>query len=72
MIDHCISAFSEYEKEKTYCIYVTDSLQALVNSSGRAVISSRWIDLITPKKVETRSAEEIKQSIIDGLKGVNK
>lgn len=67
MIEHCISAFSKSQEEKTFRIYLTDALKVISeNTAGgesRHAMSKRWADLVEPVKgeepEETRSAEEI-------------
>ena len=72
VIDHCISAFSEYQEHFSYCIYVTDMLRAIV-TSGRTAEVTRWVDLITPQQEEPQNTEELAENIkarfINGLGG---
>ena len=65
VVEHCISAFKNQEEEQIYKIYVTDTLKAI--SEGKH-LTDRYYDYIKPKKWETRSADEIKVSILNKLK----
>lgn len=56
MIDHCVSAFSQFKREELYQIYVTDALKAIGG------FGQRFADLFKP--VEKRTADEI----IDGIR----
>ena len=51
-------------EDKAYRIYVTDSLRAIINNPS----NGRYIDMIKPRKVETRTATEIIDHIKSGLK----
>lgn len=62
MIDHCMSAFLEKQKVELYRMYVTDALKAAYHLNFRY---KEYFD-----KPETRSAEEIKNSIKDKLKNL--
>lgn len=55
--------FLQKQNEKAYRIYVTDSLRIIGENGGRA-ICERWIDAVTPKKQDTRTAEEIVADIV--------
>ena len=52
---------TEADKAETYRIYVTDALKIMGN------LNLRYADMVAPPPEETRSAEEIKQSIKDKL-----
>lgn len=54
-------------EDKAYRIYVTDSLRAIINNPS----NGRYVDMIKPQKVETRSAKEIIDHIANGLMGVD-
>lgn len=68
MIDHCVSAFRKEQEEKAYRIYVTDGIKAIVENTakfaGGTIIKERYINLVKPKKEETRTTKDI----IDGIK----
>lgn len=63
MIDFCINAYNNKQKELIYKAYVTEALR------GMCKMNVSYIDLINTQKEpeEERSAEEIKTSIKDGL-----
>ena len=65
MVEHCVSSFRISQQEKIYRIYVTDTLKAI--SEGKH-LTDRFADLIIPQKVDTRTPDEIKTSIINKLK----
>ena len=74
MIEHCISLFKKEHKEKTYRIYITDTLQAIANNSAggdkRMTIPKRWIEIVEPKEIkETRSGKQIIEDIKRKVKG---
>lgn len=50
----------------TYRIYVTDAIKAIGHLEGQRYYDV-LADLLNPKPVETRTAEEIKQGIIEKL-----
>lgn len=62
-----MAKYSEQERELAYKIYVTDSLMYAPQMMHKV---DRYCDLIMPKKIDTRSAEEIIDDIIakGGLK----
>ena len=62
VIEHCISAFRLSQAEKTYRIYLTDALRAIVGGQN-----PRYFDLINPK-TDNRDAEEIKAQILTKLR----
>lgn len=61
-VRYCYERFKRETEEKSYRIYVTDALRGLCG--GEKV--QRWIDIITPQKVDTRSQDEIINDIITG------
>lgn len=72
MIDHCISAFSERQRNKSYQIYVTDTLSHIAHNTGHFVSngvapSKRWIDIIEPKKEDTKTGDEVALEVIKKL-----
>lgn len=58
MIDHCISAFNRSQEEKLFRIFLTDVI------GGFLGVNVRYADLIDPAPPETRTAAEIKESIL--------
>ena len=73
VIDHCISRLSQEREARLYRIYVTDALMGIMNTLhiayGGGIITERYIDLLDPQPEETRSAEEIKNTILSKLRG---
>lgn len=72
MIEHCISAFSERQQEKSFRIYVTDTLSYIAKNTAKQVkegvyVGKRWIDIIEPKKEDDRSGDEVAMEIIEKL-----
>ena len=63
VIDHCVSAFKEKQEFEAYRNYVTDSLKVIGH------LNKRYYDIIHPV-VETRSADEIIDSISEKLRRV--
>ena len=66
---------AKIEKEtldKTYRIYVTDSLKMISENTakfaGGNALSKRYVDFITKQTVETRTGEEIIDTIQDKLR----
>lgn len=72
-IDNCIAFIKRHQKEKIYQIYVTDALQAITSNiahiNGGVEFRKRYIELIEPKKEETRTPEEIISQIKKKLGG---
>lgn len=70
-----MSAFLEEQRELAYRTYVTDSLKYLTENTSRIAggtsMTKRFCEamdeLTKPKKVETRTADEIIDSISDKL-----
>lgn len=61
------------QRDEAYRIYITDALKAISGSTskfaGGNYISERYYDLINPKPKDTRTAEDIINSIKKGLGG---
>ena len=59
-------------------MYVTDSLRIMGENTakyaGGSYSQERWVDIVSPKKKDTRTGEEIVADVIKkaGLKVVNK
>ena len=68
MIEYCVSAFSQYQKELLYKVYVTDTLrhinEAVSRIDGGAYMSKRYYDIINPTQEEELSGDEIAMDII--------
>ena len=56
---YVLARLKVYHREEAYRIYVTDSLRALGN------LNVRYVDVIKPQKIETRTSDEI----IDHIRG---
>lgn len=78
MIDHCVGFFQRRQEEEQYRIYITDALKTLTENTakmfGGATMKMRYAELIDPEpqKEETRTAEEVVDSIkekLEKLKG---
>ena len=72
VIEHCTAEINRSHHEKSYRIYVTDTLKAIAENTakiikgGGAVMTKRWIDVIEPPKPikeDNRSCEEIVSGI---------
>ena len=67
IIEHCAAEINRSHHEKSYQIYVTDTLKAIAENTARTVkngatMTKRWIDVIEPPKPikeDNRSCEEI-------------
>lgn len=74
VIDHCISCFHKEQKKKLHDVYVTDVLRLISENTAKTVGGSymkvRYLDLIDPKKEETRTANEVIDNIRNKLKGI--
>lgn len=77
MIDHCMSAFTEYNKDLAFRIYITDGIKVISENTahfaGGSSLQLRWYDLVNSApeeeepKQDTRSCEEIVDSIWSGI-----
>lgn len=55
----------EKTKAEIYRIYVSDCLRALINNDS----NPRYIDMIKPQPIETRTADEIINDVKNKLQG---
>lgn len=55
----------EKTRAEIYRIYVTDCLRALINNDS----NPRYIDLIKPQPIETKTADEIVTDVKNKLRG---
>lgn len=74
MIEHCIALFKQKQEDKLLKVYITDGLKAITETlqsvyNGSA-LTTRWIELVDPPKQDTRTAEEIKTTILNKLKSI--
>jgi hypothetical protein len=78
VVEHCISAFLEIQKEKAYKIYITDCLFSITNMysvthGGKEPVSKRFAEILIqekPKKEET--ADDIISRMREKAKRINK
>lgn len=63
VIEHYIAFFQKEQQEKAYRVYVTDALRIVTENTakqgGGTYLTTRYADLIEPRKEETRTANEI-------------
>ena len=67
IIEHCFSEYKNQQYQKSYQIYVTETLRAIVENTsklgnGGFTMKNRWIDIIDPPKPvkeDNRPCEEI-------------
>ena len=73
-MDNCISVFHKEQQDKVYRIYVTDSLKAITENTahyaGGVSLRTRFIEILEPPKVDTRTEEEVVSSLMDKLRKV--
>lgn len=62
---YCLARYEENQQSKAYRVYVTDALQIVAENTERSAggkhLERRYIDVITPKKEDTRTGEEIRE-----------
>lgn len=70
VIEHCVSAFSERDKEKAFRIYVTDAIMcisetvATASKYGGSYMEKRYADIIEPQEEIEYDPDEIALDII--------
>ena len=57
VIEHCVSAFSQRNKEKAFRIYMTDAIMCISETvanmgNGGSYMEKRYIDIIEPQDDE--------------------
>lgn len=57
MIDHCMSALQQMQKDLAFKSYVADGLYAMINHTGQAY-STRFIELVLPNNEDEESSDE--------------
>lgn len=81
MIEHCISALSQFNKEKSYQYYVTSCLQAIARNTASLVNvyvehkslgcqyqDKSFYELMNPKpKQEEKTGDEIVEDVLDQI-----
>ena len=69
VIEHCVSAFSEYNKEKAFRVYVSDAImcisETIANRDGGSYMTKRYIDIIEPHEEIDYDPDEIALDIIE-------
>lgn len=67
MIEHCISAFLQSKKEQSYQHYMAECLRVITENTARfgggSYIQVKLQDILDPKPVENRTADEIIEGI---------
>lgn len=74
VIDYCMTALKEENETKAFRIYLAECARIITgNTCGdpnkRAYIDRRFVDIINPRPIEKRSAEEIINHIKNKLNG---
>lgn len=64
VIEHYISFFHKIQEEKLYKGYVTESLRLMTENTakmahGGSYLKARYVEMLEPKKEETRTSEEV-------------
>ena len=73
MIEHCVSAFLEGQKEKAYKIYITDCLYSLANQyslshGAEQVIQKRYADILMDSEKKEEVKEENAEDVINRMR----
>lgn len=67
MVDHCIAFFKKRSKNELYQVYTADALfyinEIIATRFGGKMMSKRYYDLLHKKPEDTRTAQEIVDSI---------
>ena len=75
MIEHCVSAFLQSKKEQSYQYYIAECLRIISENTakmgGGSYIQAKLSDILDPKPVDNRSANEIIDGIKDKIKKMN-
>lgn len=64
LIDHCLASIKRKSRRDAYEIYTTDIYRALTIQLGATSVR-RFADIVNPKPVDNRSAEEIVADITE-------
>ena len=59
-----MSKATQQAKDTAYRVYVTDCLKLIAENTGNISLKLRYYDIIQPKKVDTRTGDEIVEDII--------
>lgn len=75
MKDFCISLFKQEQEEKATKIYYAECLRIISENTakmgGGSYIQAKLADILDPKPVDNRSANEIIQGIKDKIEQMN-
>lgn len=82
VIDHVLIEIKKLNEEKSYKVYISDALRAIVNNSAQVAVEQRfyislqkrWIEIITPQEKsqeidDPRTCEEIVNDIWKRIRG---
>ena len=82
VIDHVLIEIKKLNEEKSYKVYISDALRAIVNNSAQIAVEQRfyillqkrWIEIITPQETpqeidDPRTCEEIVNDMWKRIKG---
>jgi len=68
VIEHCVSLSKQKRRQEALQYYITDGIKAisetLAKQFGGSELNTRFYDIVKPPKVEKRTAQEIKDSIL--------
>ena len=72
VIEHCVSTLNAIRKEEGYRIYLTEVLRGIARQSGISFDMSyrEYIESMKPQKEETRTAEEVIDSIKEKVRNI--
>lgn len=75
MKDFCISLFKQEQEEKATKIYYAECLRIISENTakfgGGSYIQAKLVDVLDPKPVDNRTANEIINSIKDKIEQMN-
>ena len=75
MKDFCISLFKQEQEEKATKIYYAECLRIISENTakmgGGSYIQAKLVDMLDPKPVDDRTANEIIQGIKDKIEQMN-
>jgi hypothetical protein len=73
--DFCISLFKKEQEEKAYKNYVAECLRLVTENTaktgGGSYVRVKYYDIVNPKQVDNRSANEIIDGIKDKIEKMN-
>lgn len=68
-----MARITEHYRDETYRVYITDALKTITENTakyaGGEYMKTRYVDIVRPKPVDNRSAEEIIATIKAKLGG---